>query len=139
MGEIIGRCGFRCDLCMAYKGNGSGSLHQLSVAAGWFRYYEYMIHPSRVFCEGCLPTGSRLFKFKDSFDSVCDCVSGKKLENCALCDNYPCPDIEDKMSACELIKERYAGKIHNEEYLKFISPYDPRTVLEKERAKLTEY
>lgn len=136
MSEIIGRCGFRCDLCMAYKGNGSGSLHQLRVAEGWFKYYGFMIHPGKICCEGCLPIGSRLFKFKESFDSVCDCVSERKLENCAHCNSYPCFDLEDKIAACDIIKARYAGRISTDEYMKFIAPYDPRSVLEKERGKL---
>lgn len=133
MSEIISRCGFRCDLCMAYRENGKGWLHQLKTAEGWFKYYDYMVHPSKIVCDGCLKGESRIFRFHDSFENVCDCVTSRKIDNCSLCGDYPCSALESLMTVCEDVKKRYSGRISMEEYSKFIAPYDPRIVLEELR------
>lgn len=135
MRAVIGRCGYRCDLCMAYKKNGSGMLHQLKVAQGWFTYYDLKVHPAKLSCGGCHESDSRLFCFDERFGRVCDCVVAKNIENCGHCEDYPCPDLKYKMDACEAIRKRYEGRISKAEFMNFIAPYDPRENLEKERGK----
>ena len=40
------------------------------------------------------------------------------------------------MDACKSIMERYRGKIRNEEFQKYIAPYDPETHLERIKASI---
>lgn len=138
MKEESGRCGFRCDLCMANRHNFCGLIHQLRTAEGWYRYHDFMIHPSKIICDGCHKSGRRIFKPDERFDRVCECVTAKGLESCAHCDNYPCDDLKYKMDACKIVLERYRGKIRNDEFQKYIAPYDPETNLERIRASIVK-
>jgi hypothetical protein len=54
MENIIGRCGYRCDLCLAYKSNNKSQNDQQRFKDGLFRVYKYTMALKKCYCEGCL-------------------------------------------------------------------------------------
>jgi hypothetical protein len=53
MEEIISRCGFRCDLCLAFKPNiEKNHQNQQKLSDGWFKYFGFRIPPDQIICDG---------------------------------------------------------------------------------------
>jgi hypothetical protein len=51
---VLARCGYRCDLCPAYRENIHGpEAARQRTSDGWFKYYGFRIPPEQICCDGC--------------------------------------------------------------------------------------
>ena len=133
MKEIISRCGYRCDLCLAYKTKNKDKLRKFSD--GIFKYYGIRLSLEEFYCDGCMADDKENPKLIDTECKVRPCVIKKELENCAFCDQYPCKDLETKMIDSKKIAKKFEKPIPDEAYKLFIKPYESRTVLDRIRTK----
>lgn len=129
MKEITARCGYRCDLCLAYKAD---DINRKKFKDGLKEYYRYNIKLEYCYCEGCL---------EDSEDAVlldknCKirlCVLKREIENCAYCEKYPCGLLKKKFIDGQKVEKKYGRPIPEDEYIHFVKPYESRIVLDKIR------
>ena len=83
MGEILSRCGYRCDLCLAYRPNVEvNPSNQQALNDGWFEYFGLRIPPEELVCDGCMADTPQI----DRGCPVRPCVIRKGLANCSECD-----------------------------------------------------
>lgn len=92
--ELLTRCGYRCDLCLAYKENIKKEDRRQVLSDGWFKCFGFRIPAEEIFCDGCLTSGpARLIH---SACPVRPCLLSKGLENCAQCSEYPCDKFRQR-------------------------------------------
>jgi hypothetical protein len=131
MKPILARCGYRCDLCLAYKVNVEGMpSNQEKLSDGWHAYYGFRLAPEKIICSGCLSENEQLI---DQGCPVRPCVIEKGLENCSQCDLYICEKLEERIVVCENVRGRIKGAIPEDDYLCFIRPYENKKRLDSLR------
>jgi len=131
MEAILTRCGYRCDLCRAYRHHPENNpATRQKMSDGWHRYFGFRIPPDRIVCDGCLSDNPDLL---DKACPVRPCVIKKGLENCSQCNDYICGKLKKRLVAVEEIKNRINADIPEEDYLCFIQPYENRKRLEAMR------
>ena len=90
--KMIAFCGIVCDDCRALIATQrNDTALKKEVAKAWSTEKE-PLKPEDIDCEGCLPTGRRLFKFCE----ICEvrrCGCEKSVENCAYCGEFPCEKL----------------------------------------------
>jgi len=133
MTEIIARCGFKCHLCLAYKENNRNHDDQHRVAVGWSEYFDLNVQPEKIQCNGCLSDDSGGFDFPDKNCPIRPCVLAKGIDNCSHCEDYPCEKLEGRMTGVEEVAKRFCGTVPQDEYDKFIAPYDSRRTFDEIR------
>ena len=127
--EILTRCGYRCDLCLAYQDNIETDDQREFLSDTWHKIYGFRIPAQEIYCEGCVSCDNP--KLIDNKCPVRPCVIEKGLENCSQCRDF----------ACELFNQR---KVTNEdfskgktlsriEYSKCIKPYENKKRLDEIR------
>ena len=129
--EILSRCGYRCDLCLAYKENIEDDDRRGSLSDGWYRYFGFRIHPEEIYCDGCM--SSEPSNLIDKNCPVRSCVIKKEIENCAECDNYICEKLESRIIKFKDILEKYGEEIPEEDRDLFIRPYENKKRLDEVR------
>jgi hypothetical protein len=133
MGELRSRCGFRCDLCPAYRENITGPEHQRRIAEGWRAIYRIKdINPEDVYCDGChdmRPEAKRV----DARCKVRPCVLGLGLANCGQCPQYPCPTMKQLPQTRAGVESWSGRKLTDEEYRLFVQPYESTPFLDAQR------
>lgn len=128
MGAIVTRCGYRCDLCLAYKPNVEAHPeNRQRLSDGWHKYFGFRIPPEELCCEGCLAESPRLI---DPRCPVRPCVMARGLETCAGCESYVCEKLRTRIVLYTELQERLGEEIPEEEYRLFIRPYESRPRLE---------
>jgi hypothetical protein len=133
MDPILTRCGYRCDLCLAYKPNViQYPANQQKLSDGWHRYFGFRIPPGDISCDGCLSENPSLI---DTDCPVRPCVIEKRLDNCSQCDQYVCDKLEERIVRYEEIKIKHPEDIPEEDYLCFIRPYENQIRLNLLRKK----
>ncbi|PRX34774.1 uncharacterized protein DUF3795 [Orenia metallireducens] len=128
MEEMIGCCGHKCNLCLAYRENITSKSDQRRLSEGWSKYFGLDISADEVYCYGC----SIQIEGVKRINKVCEvrsCVLDKKLENCASCNQYPCTQISIKILEYKVLDE-FSEQIPLEDYQDFIKPYQSKKVLE---------
>jgi hypothetical protein len=133
--EIIARCGFKCNLCLIYRDNLKRVKDRERFRDGLLKYYGHKLTLEECYCDGCLTDDSENPVLITADCPVRPCVMAKGLENCAYCDKYPCQELERKFIDYQKIRERFGAPIPEEDYRRFIMPYEGRQVLEKIRRK----
>lgn len=132
MEPVLTRCGYRCDLCLAYRPNlESNPENRQILSDGWFTYFGFRIPPEEILCDGCLAEGARLV---DTACPVRPCVIERGLPNCAACGQYICAKLEERMVSREEVRQRMRAEIPEEDYQRFILPYENKPRLEEIRA-----
>ncbi len=127
--EIISRCGYRCDLCLAYSPNvESHPENKQKLSDGWFTYFGFRILPENIFCEGCTQEDPKLI---DQNCPVRPCVIAKGIANCSCCGDYGCEKLQDRWVVFEELQEKNGRKIPPMDRLLFIYPYENKKRLEK--------
>jgi hypothetical protein len=122
MGPILTRCGYRCDLCLAYRPNiESNPSNRQKLSDGWFEYFGFRIQPEDILCDGCMADHGRLI---DEGCPVRPCVLERKLENCAACDAYICDKLKERIVVYEEVIQRVGKDIPIDAYTCFIEPYE---------------
>ena len=130
---ILSRCGYRCDLCLAYRPNTRKRPQgQVLLSKCWSKYLDLHLPPEKVVCDGCLEeVGERI-------DTTCPvrlCTIFKGLDNCAPCDHYPCFALEERMISRQDVEQQVGQEISPEDYQGCIRPYENRPRLEALRRK----
>ena len=135
MKEIVGCCGYRCDLCQAYRENIIDVEHQQRTVRGWFKYYGDKVPPEEACCDGCLDNRKNAKRINTDCN-VRACAMEKGVSNCAHCAEYFCSKARGKIIRCSDVEKRVAGSIPQEDYEKFVRPYESDKELERVREKL---
>jgi hypothetical protein len=122
MNQILTRCGYRCDLCLAYRSNVESSPSNPQVISdGWFRYFGFRIPPEEIICDGCMAENPRLI---DKECPVRPCVIERELENCAHCEEFGCERLRQRLVTYESVVERIGDDIPGKDRAQFIAPYE---------------
>lgn len=132
--EIITRCGYRCDLCLAYQPNIEKNPENPKILSdGWYQYFGFRIEPDNLHCDGCMSSNKNDINLIDKECPVRPCVIEKELNNCANCENYICNKLKGRIVSVEKIEEQIGKKIPKEDYIRFIKPYENKKRLDKMR------
>ncbi|OCL26370.1 hypothetical protein U472_10215 [Orenia metallireducens] len=129
MEEIIGCCGHKCNLCLAYRENIASKSDQRRLSEGWLKYFGIDIPADEVYCYGCSIYNEGTKRI-DKDCKVRSCTMEKGLENCASCNQYPCTQLLVKMLEYKVILDESSAKIPLEDYQDFIKPYQGKKVLD---------
>ncbi len=124
---IITRCGYRCDLCLAYKENIESEEDKQVISDGWFKYFRFRIPPEDISCDGCLSPK----KEPHLIDEDCPiraCVIEKGIDNCSRCEGYSCEKFETRA-----VDREDFEKILEEDYQKFVRPYENKKRFKSDR------
>jgi hypothetical protein len=122
MEPIITRCGYCCDLCLAYKPNVVEKPdNQIILSDGWYQYFGFRIPPEEIICDGCMTENPKLI---DKNCPVRPCVIEQGFKNCADCPEMICEKLADRLVVYEEILEKMGGYIPEEDYQRFIRPYE---------------
>ena len=131
MESIVTRCGYRCDLCLAYRPNVEANPgNRQTLSDGWFRYFGFRIPPEGIVCDGCMAENPRLI---DSQCPVRPCVIARKLDTCAQCDEYVCDKLKERLVVFEEVQQRVGAGIPEEDRERFIRPYENKVRLDERR------
>ena len=134
MTEILTRCGFRCDLCLAYKPNiEAHPENRQKLSDGWFKYFGFRIPASEIWCAGCMTDNPTL----DKDCPIRPCVIAKGFDNCAQCDEYICEKLKQRIVTYEAIRQKVSEDISEEDYRCFIQAFEHKKRLDALRG--TEY
>ena len=127
--EILTRCGYRCDLCLAYKDNIEKDDQREFLSDTWHKIYGFRIPAEEIYCEGCISSDTP--KLIDENCPVRPCVIERGLENCSQCDDYACDKFDQRKVVYEdWIKEK---SLSRKEYLTGIKPYENKKRLDEIR------
>jgi len=122
MEPIWTRCGYRCDLCLAYAPNIEREPANRQVLSdGWFKYFGFRIVPEQIRCDGCMAEDPELL---DVGCPVRPCAIEKGLDNCAQCDEYVCDRLSQRLVVYEEVASRVGAAIPEEDRARFILPYE---------------
>lgn len=128
MQPILTRCGYRCDLCLAYKPNVEANpANRQILSDGWYKYFGFRLSPEAIYCDGCMAEKPELI---DQSCPVRPCVIDKGLENCAQCEQYICAKLTDRLVVYEEVQQRVGAEIPKQDYLLFIRPYENKRRLD---------
>ena len=131
MAEILARCGYRCDLCLAYRPNVvANPSNQQVLSDAWFKYFGFRLRPADILCDGCMTENPRLI---DQRCPVRPCVIHRKLDNCAQCEQYVCEKLTERLVVYEEIRHKMGSEIPQEDYINFIRPYENKQRLDELR------
>ncbi|MDD3731160.1 MAG: DUF3795 domain-containing protein [candidate division Zixibacteria bacterium] len=136
MKDIIARCGYRCNLCLAYRENNRGSEDQVRFSDGLMKYYGYYLPIEKCFCDGCLAKDGDAIQLVDPGCKVRACVIEKDLENCACCDDYPCDMLKAKFIHGDIVMKKLEFPMPPEDYDIFVKPYESQAVLDAIHARV---
>jgi len=133
MEQILTRCGYRCDMCLAYRRNVQANpSNQQILSDGWHKYFGFRIPPERIMCDGCMAENPQLI---DNACPVRPCVIERALGNCAECPDYGCETLVKRLVIAEDVAARVGGPIPTEDRSRFIAPYENKVRLEELRAR----
>lgn len=125
---ILSRCGFRCDLCLAYKPNLLEHPEEAQkLSDGWFKYFGFRIPPEKIMCAGCL---ADTIETLDKGCPVRPCVIAHAIDTCAHCPDYVCEKLADRLITFEEMQARFSEPITPTEREAFIFPYENKARLD---------
>ncbi len=103
--KMIAFCGIVCSDCRVFIATQKNDTElKKKVAKSWSTKKE-TLKAEDINCDGCLATGQRLFKFCE----ICEvrrCGSGKGVENCAHCREFPCERLSGLWKRFRLIEPK---------------------------------
>lgn len=127
---ILARCGFRCDLCLAYQPNiDANPANRDLLTQGWLKYFGIRVRPEEIYCLGCLSDSPTM----DSNCPVRPCVLSRGCATCAECGEYICPHLAERIVTCAEVQQQIGEDIPLEDYFLFIRPYENKPRLESLR------
>lgn len=90
---MLGYCGLDCSKCEAFiaTANNDNSL-RAKVAEEWTKAYQKQIEPEDINCTGCRSNGVKIH-YCQCLCEVRKCATGRELENCAQCQEFPCDSL----------------------------------------------
>ena len=130
MEEILTRCGFRCDLCLAYRPNiEKNPSNRQKLSEGWFKYFGFRLPPEQIACDGCMSDNPNP-RLLDLDCPVRPCVIERGLDNCSQCERYLCEKLRERLVVYEEVRDRVNAEIPEDDYLCFIRPYENKQRLD---------
>jgi hypothetical protein len=88
--RMIGACGIVCTDCGAYRATQADDDEiRAAIAEQWSREYGRQFAVADINCDGCRSTTDVLFGYCRECE-VRACADGKRLPNCAHCNDYAC-------------------------------------------------
>jgi len=131
MNEILSRCGYRCDLCLAYRPNVERSPSNRQILSdGWHRYFGFRIPAEQILCDGCRAENPCLI---DKKCPVRPCVLERGLTSCAECPEYACEKLSDRLVVFENVAAKFPEAIPAADRARFIAPYENKARLDNLR------
>lgn len=134
MEQILTRCGYRCDLCLAYKPNiAQNPSNQQKLSDGWHKYFGFRIPAPEICCDGCMAEDNPQRVAPQLIDQSCPvrpCVIEKGLDNCAQCEQYICEKLTERLVVYKEVQNRVDVEISEEDRLCFIRPYENKRRLD---------
>lgn len=128
MNPILTLCGYRCDLCLAFKPNvEKNPSNQQILSDGWFKYFGFRVEPASIICDGCMADHPRLI---DQSCSVRSCALEKGVTNCSQCEQYICDKLNQRIVTFEEVRSRVGENIPEDDYYMFIQPYENKRRLD---------
>jgi hypothetical protein len=132
MQPILTRCGYRCDLCLAYKPNvEKDPANQQKLSDGWFKYFGFRLPASEICCDGCMADNPKLI---DQSCPVRPCVIARGLDNCAQCEQYVCEKLRERLVIFEEVQRRIGAEIPDDDRICFIQAYENKRRLDALRS-----
>ncbi|MFH0815768.1 MAG: DUF3795 domain-containing protein [Methanobacteriota archaeon] len=126
--EILSKCAYRCDLCLAYGPNVAGEDRRAELSDGWHAIFGFRIPPENIVCDGCASgENPRLI---DKGCPVRPCVVARKLDNCGQCGDYPCVKIGERIVSRTELEKKLGRKLTRREHELFVKPYESGKRLE---------
>ena len=89
---MIGVCGDDCSCCPRYIATQTRSLEEFEkVKQLWVRFgFRDATFPAKdLACDGCSPD------IHCAYPELCACANKHAIENCGLCEEYPCGLMEE--------------------------------------------
>lgn len=128
MEQVLTRCGFRCDLCLAYRPNVEANpTNQQILSDGWHKYFGFRIPAEQIACDGCMADNPRLI---DKSCPVRPCVIQRGIANCSECSGYICDKLADRLVVYEILAAKHRAPIPPEDRARFITPYENKARLD---------
>ena len=131
--EILTKCGYRCDLCLAYKKNIEKYDQRSILSDGWYEIYGFRIKPENIYCEGCVSGSDPILIDKNC--PVRSCVISKSIDTCSECEDYICDLLNGRIVNKSILEDKLGRKLSYFEYDKFVLPYESKPRLETLRKK----
>lgn len=123
MGNVVlSKCGYRCDLCLAYGPNIEKEDRRRELSDGWFSIYGFRIEPEDIWCDGCVSSQSP--KLIDNNCPVRPCVIERNLDNCAHCPDFVCEKHKQRGVDRADLERQLSRQIDEYEYQRFVRPYE---------------
>ena len=130
--EILTKCGYRCDLCLAYQPNVKENDRRKELSDGWYNLYGFRIEHQDIICDGCISCENPRLIDRDC--PVRPCVIEKEIDNCASCSDFICDKLKLRIVERQDIEKKLNRKLTEKEYELFIRPYESKARLEKIRS-----
>lgn len=110
--KMIGLCGDNCEYCPRYMSTQNSRIEDLEkVKELWIRLElrapDFPVED--MACHGCKPEN------KCAYPELRSCVSSKVIDNCHLCNEFPCNIIHSVFDKTEKLKERVKNVCTQEE------------------------
>jgi len=131
---ILTKCGYRCDLCLAYKENIEREDNRKILSEGWFKYFGIEMKPEDIMCEGCVSCDNP--KLIDNSCPVRPCVISKGIDNCAHCNDYICDKLMKRIVDYDEKINFDHDNIPFADYKNIVEPYESKKRLDRIREKL---
>jgi hypothetical protein len=100
---FIGVCGDNCSYCPRYVAAQNGSVNELEkVKQLWVRLglRDPAFHARDLACYGCKPEN------RCAYPELRACAHEKGIDNCGLCEKYPCELTNDAFERTEELRSR---------------------------------
>jgi hypothetical protein len=120
---IITRCGFRCDLCPAFRENVERNDRRDRMSEGMSTYFGVTVSADELFCDGCLdeaPGARRI----DNKCKIRPCTIEKGFENCAQCGKPKCAKLQSRLVDLPSIEKRIKGSVPKRDYTDLVRPFE---------------
>ena len=101
--SIIGICGDNCHFCPRYVATQNGSAKELEkVKKLWVKLglRDPAFPAQDMACYGCKPEN------KCAYSELRACANERAVDNCGLCDEYPCGLINTALERSEKLRSR---------------------------------
>lgn len=126
--EILTKCGYRCDRCLAFKKNIEKQDQRAALSDGWYDIYGFRIEPQNIMCEGCVSSENPILIDKNC--PVRPCVVSKSITNCSECEDYVCENLDSRIVTRKKFEEKIGRKLSEFEYENFVYPYESKPRLD---------
>jgi hypothetical protein len=91
---MIAYCGLDCEKCNAYIATKTNDNKlRKATAQEWSKLFKTELRAEDINCTGCKSTGVKLY-YCGNLCEIRKCATKKQLENCGLCETYPCDKLD---------------------------------------------